>query len=170
MDYAAPNGHIQEVIRSAQRELESLLLKRADTMRRIGTVKQTLVGLAKVFGDGVLTPEVLTLLGRGDKRKQPGFTRACRVILLEAASPLNARQGLQQMQQQFPELVARHKEPLASVTTVFNRLVQSGEVRSFVNGKGRRLWEWIAEKESPDVSGVSFDGTRPATASSNEPH
>jgi hypothetical protein len=31
------------------------------------------------------------------------------------------------------------------VTTVFTRLVHAAEVRSFPNGKGRRVWEWIAE-------------------------
>jgi len=34
------------------------------------------------------------------------------------------------------------------VTTVFNRLVACGEVRAFSNGKGRRVWEWIAESSN----------------------
>jgi hypothetical protein len=139
------NGHVQEVIRSAQQELNQLLRQRADIMKRIGTVKQTLVCLAKVFGDDVFTADALRLLGRGATRKQPGFTRACRVILMEAATPLDARQGLRDLQRRFPELVQRHRDPVASVTTVFNRLVGYAEVRSFHNGKGRRVWEWIAE-------------------------
>jgi hypothetical protein len=139
------NGHVEEVIRSAQHELNQLLHQRAETMKRIGTVKQTLVCLAKVFGEDVLTPEVMRLLGRGATRKQPGFTRACRVILMEAVTPLEARHGLRELQRRFPELVERHKDPIASVTTVFNRLVGYAEVRSFRNGKGRRVWEWIAE-------------------------
>jgi len=139
------NGHVEEVIRSAQHELNQLLHQRAETMKRIGTVKQTLVCLAKVFGEDVLTPELLRLLGRGTTRKQPGFTRACRVILMEAVTPLEARHGLRELQRRFPELVVRHKDPIASVTTVFNRLVGYAEVRSFRNGKGRRVWEWIAE-------------------------
>jgi len=144
---AAPpaNGHVEEVIRSAQHELNQLLHQRAETMKRIGTVKQTLVCLAKVFGEDVLTPEVMRLLGRGTTRKQPGFTRACRVVLMEAVTPLEARHGLRELQRRFPELIERHKDPIASVTTVFNRLVGYAEVRSFRNGKGRRVWEWIAE-------------------------
>ena len=143
---AAPvNGHVEEVIRSAQQELNQLLHQRAETMKRIGTVKQTLVCLAKVFGEDILTPEVMRLLGRGATRKQPGFTRACRVILVEAVTPLEARHGLRELQRRFPELIERHKDPIASVTTVFNRLVGHAEVRSFRNGKGRRVWEWIAE-------------------------
>src|SRR6266849_2028250 len=95
------NGHVEEVIRSAQHELNQLLHQRAETMKRIGTVKQTLVCLAKVFGEDVLTLEVLRLLGRGTTRKQPGFTRACRVILMEAVTPLEARHGLRELQRGF---------------------------------------------------------------------
>jgi len=157
------NGHVQEVIRSAQHELDQLLRQRADIMKRIGTVKQTLVCLAKVFGDDVLTADALRLLGRGATRKQPGFTRACRLILMEAATPLDARHGLRELQRRFPELVARHKDPLASVTTVFNRLVGYAEVRSFQNGKGRRVWEWIAEpgnSEGTDLVAATVAITR----------
>ncbi len=141
-----PRGaHVQEVIVAAERELHQLLQQRSEMMKRIGTIKQTLICLAKVFGEDVLTPEVLRLLGRNNTRKQPGFTRACRVVLMEAAMPLEARQGMRELQRRFPELVERHKDPLASVTTVFNRLVGYAEVRAFHNGKGRRVWEWIAE-------------------------
>jgi len=151
---------VEEVIRSAQRELNQLLHHRAEIMKRIGTVRQTLVCLAKVFGEDVLTPEVLRLLGRGATRKQPGFTRACRVILMEAVTPLDARHGLRELQHKFPELVERHKDPLASVTTVFNRLVGYAEVRSFCNGKGRRVWEWIADAGNGAEGNVvpSIDG------------
>jgi len=138
------NTQVQEVVRSAQQELNQLLEQRAEIMKRIGTIKQTVGCLAKVFGEAVLTPEVLRLLGRST-RKQPGFTRACRIILMESAMPLAARDGVRELQRRFPDLVVRHKEPLASVTTVFNRLVDSAEVHSFRNGKGRRVWEWIAE-------------------------
>ena len=139
------SAHVQQVIEAAEHELEQLLQARSETMKRIGTVRQTLVCLAKVFGEDVLTPEVTRLLGRGSTRKQPGFTRACRVILMEAGTPLNARHGSRELQRRFPELVERHKDPVASVTTVFNRLVGYAEVRSFRNQKGRRVWEWITD-------------------------
>ena len=138
-------SNAQEVIRAAQHELNQLLRQRIILMRRIGTVKQTLICLAVAFGDEVLTPEVLQVLGRRQPRKRPGFTRACRLILAEARTPLQARQGMRELEGRFPQLVAHLKDPLASVTTVFNRLVASGEVRSLPNGKGRRVWEWIAE-------------------------
>src|SRR5512147_959601 len=58
------NGHVHEVVSSAERELRDLLRQRAEIMRRMGTIKQALVYLAKTFGDDVLTQDVLPLLGR----------------------------------------------------------------------------------------------------------
>ena len=36
------NGHVQEVVRQAHEELRQLLQQRAEVMRRIGTIKQTI--------------------------------------------------------------------------------------------------------------------------------
>ncbi|MGZ4897354.1 MAG: hypothetical protein ACXV9O_12990, partial [Candidatus Angelobacter sp.] len=80
--------HVQEVIRSAERELHELLERRAELMKRIGTIKQTLAGLANIFGDGVLSDQLLSLLDRKSASRQPGFTRACRVVLMDAKKPL----------------------------------------------------------------------------------
>ena len=160
--------HAHEVIRDAEQELTELLRQRIALMRRIGTVKQTLVCLAYALGDEALTPDILRLLGRGATRKQPGFTRACRVILMEAGIPLDARRGLQELHVRFPHLVDHLKAPLASVTTVFNRLVAYGEVRTFPNGKGRRVWEWIADSGTSADTAVTSDSghelAQPATS------
>src|SRR5947209_1121402 len=78
------NGHVEEVIKQAHEELRQLLQQRADVMRRIGTVKQTIAGLANLFGDSVLSEELLELIDRKSNGRQPGFTKACRMILMEA--------------------------------------------------------------------------------------
>ena len=54
-----------------------------------------------------------------------------------------------ELERYAPAILARHKDPLASVTTVLNRLVDYGEARSLSNDRGRRVWEWISESESP---------------------
>ena len=145
INVAADSSHLQQVVQSAEQELIQLLEQRSQTVKRIGTIKQTLVGLAKVFGDSVLTPELLKLLGHGTPRKQPGFTRACRLVLMESSCPLDARHGCRELQKKFPELFGRHKDPVASITTVFNRLVGYSEARSFIGANGRRMWQWVAE-------------------------
>lgn len=153
------NGHVQEVVRQAHEELRQLLHQRAEVMRRIGTVKQTIAGLANLFGDNVLSEELLELVDRKSNGRQPGFTKACRMILMEAGRALSARDVCEQIQEKMPPMLARHKDPMASVTTVLNRLVDYGEAQPVVLSNGRRAWEWIAEP-----SGQSADDLRSTNA------
>src|SRR5438477_1742332 len=137
--------HVQEVMRAAHEELKQLLRQRADIMKRIGTVKQTIVGLANLFGDEILDEELLELVDRKNSGRQPGFTKACRMVLMEADQPLGAREVCEQIQRRLPPVLLRHKDPLASVTTVLNRLVDYGEARTVVRENGRRAWQWVAD-------------------------
>jgi hypothetical protein len=140
--------HVQEVVKAAHEELRQLMRQRADVMKRIGTVKQTIVGLANLFGDGVLSEELLELVDRKSGGRQPGFTKACRMVLMEADRPLGAREVCEQIQQRVPPVLLRHKDPLASVTTVLNRLVEYGEARTVVRENGRRAWQWVSDPVS----------------------
>jgi hypothetical protein len=143
------DGHVQEVVRQAHEELRQLLQQRADVMRRIGTVKQTISGLANLFGDGVLSEELLELVDRKSNGRQPGFTKACRMILMEAGRALSARDVCDEIHKKMPPMLDRHKDPVASVTTVLNRLVDYGEAQAVVLGNGRRAWLWIADAAVP---------------------
>jgi hypothetical protein len=144
----AADPHVQEVLKSAHEELRLLLKQRAEIMKRIGTVKQTIVGLANMFGEDVLNEELLDLIDRKTSGRQPGFTKACRMVLMEAQKPLGAREVCERIQEKVPPILMRHKDPLASVTTVLNRLVEYGEARTLVRENGRRAWEWVAEPSS----------------------
>jgi len=153
-------GHVQEVVRQAHDELRQLLQQRAEVMRRIGTVKQTIVGLANLFGDSVLSEELLELVDRKSNGRQPGFTKACRMILMESGRALSARDVCDQIQVKIPAMLARHKDPMASVTTVLNRLVDYGEAQPVVLSNGRRAWQWIADSGSSTQN--ASGETRPA--------
>jgi len=150
-DSTINNGHIHEVVRQAREELESLLRQRGEVMKRIGTVKQTLAGLANLFGDDILDQELAELVDRRSGGRQPGFTKACRIALLEARRPLSARDVCELLQQRHPTLLARHKDPVASVTTVLNRLVDYGEALPVSLENGRRAWQWVAEATVPEA-------------------
>src|SRR5258708_26415859 len=149
------NGHVQEVVRQAHEELRHLLRQRADVMRRIGTVKQTIAGLANLFGESVLSEELLELVDRKSNGRQPGFTKACRMILMQAGRAMSARDVCDQIGQKMPPMLARHKDPMASVTTVLNRLVEYGEALAVLLSNGRRAWLWIADANADDQSGSS---------------
>lgn len=141
------DAYVTEVLRTAHQELLALLQQRADIMKRIGTVKQTIIGLANLFGDEVLDDELLTLVDRKPNGRQPGFTRACRTVLIESRTALTGREVVAQLQERFAGVLVNHKDPLASVTTVLNRLVAYGEARSVVNQTGKRVWEWVTESQ-----------------------
>jgi hypothetical protein len=70
------------------------------------------------------------------------------MILMEASRPMGARDVCDQIQERMPPMLARHKDPMASVTTVLNRLVDYGEAEAVVLTNGRRAWRWIADAES----------------------
>jgi hypothetical protein len=142
------NGHVQEVVRQAHEELRQLLQQRAEVMRRIGTIKQTIAGLANLFGDSVLSDELLELVDRKSSGRQPGFTKACRMILMDANRALSARDVCDRIQERVPPMLMRHKDPMASVTTVLNRLVSYGEARAVSLDNGRRAWQWVADGEA----------------------
>lgn len=139
------NGHVEQVVRHAHEELRQLLQQRAEVMKRIGTVKQTIAGLANLFGDSILNDELLELVDRKTNGRQPGFTKTCRMILMESTRPLSARDVCEQIQERMPVMLSRHKDPTASVTTVLNRLVDYGEAQAVLLGSGRRAWRWVTE-------------------------
>jgi hypothetical protein len=141
---------IQQVVKAAHEELIQLLQQRAEIMKRIGTVKQTIVGLANLFGDSVLSDDLLELIDRKPNGRQPGFTKACRTLLMETRHPMGARDVCAELERRAPSMLARHKDPLASVTTVLNRLVDYGEARTLSNGRGRRVWQWVSESDNGD--------------------
>jgi hypothetical protein len=147
MDAQTNSVSAQQVVKAAHEELLQLMRQRAEIMKRIGTVKQTIAGLANLFGDEVLGDDLLELIDRKPNGRQPGFTKACRRVLMDVRRPLGAREVCVELERYAPEVLGRHKDPLASVTTVLNRLVDYGEARSLNNDRGRRVWEWVSESD-----------------------
>jgi len=139
---------VQDAVRMAHEELRTLLQQRAELTKRIGTVKQNIAVLANMFGEGALNEDLLKLLDRRVTRRQSGFTNACRLALMESRHPATAREVCGQVQQKAAGVLKKHKDPLASVTTVLNRLVDYGEARSVVNQNGKRAFIWVAEENA----------------------
>jgi len=148
MDAQINSVSAQHVVKAAHEELLQLMRQRAEIMKRIGTVKQTIAGLANLFGEEVLGDDLLELIDRKPNGRQPGFTKACRRVLMDVRRPLGAREVCVELERYAPEILGRHKDPLASVTTVLNRLVDYGEARSLNNDRGRRVWEWVSDGDT----------------------
>ncbi len=157
--------HVDEVVRSAKQELQALLAQRAEITRQIGTIKQTLAGLAALFGDHIFDAEVLEWLGRKAPRRGRGFTQACRHVLMEATEPLSTKEICARMRAKFPAIIEAHKDAVASVTTVLTRLVSYREAERIVNDHGRPKWQWIAGAQPSGALATQFPSGigRPAT-------
>lgn len=141
---------VQGVLEKLQSELKQSLVERAEVMRQIGTVKKTIIGLASVFGKNLLTDDVQKLVGLRAASRKRGITQACRAVLMAAEGSMTAHDTLSEVQSQDRNLLAGHKNPLASVTTVLNRLVSYGEVQKVTLGKGTRLWKWSSPASSAE--------------------
>ena len=139
------NAHVQEVVKAAGEDLRQLIQQRSDIAKRIGTIKQTIVGLANIFGDDWLGEELSELVGRKDGARQWGLTKSCRKVLMEANRPLRAEEICEQLRGRIPMILLHHKDPAASVTTVLNRLVAYGEALKVHDENGRRAWQWYDE-------------------------
>ena len=141
--------HVEKVVEKAHEELSELLRQRAALTRRIGAVKQTIVGLTKLFGEGILNHDNdIKLMGRKTYRRGEGVTDSCRRVLMEASGPISAREVRDLIQRTTPTVLANHKDPLATVTTVLGRLAEYGEAQSVVSVEGRRAWLWSVESPS----------------------
>lgn len=154
--------HALVVIREAERELCQLIEERAKVTKRIGSLKQTIVGLADLFGDGILDADLLGLVDRKGASRQPGITRACRTVLMEAGRrPMSARDVCDEIQRTEPVLLAHHKDPMATINTILGRLVYYGEATGLPGDRGQRAWLWAAERKSRSIA-PDREGSRPA--------
>ena len=145
------SAHVQKVVKAAEEDLRQLIGQRADIVKRIGTIKQTIVGLANIFGNDWLGEELWELVGRKDRARQRGLTKSCRTVLMEANRPLAAQEVCEQIQGRIPLVLLHHKDPVASVTTVVNRLGAYGEALKVHDENGRRAWQWCDQGRA-DVS------------------
>jgi hypothetical protein len=143
---SADSVQVRDTLRAAQVELQFLIEQRAELMKRIGTLKQTILGIADLVGIERLDGELLELVGHKSSGRKLGFTATCRIILMQASTPLTARAVWNLMQQRDPQLALEQKAPLSSVTTVLNRLVESGEVCRKIQGTRTRVFSWVATR------------------------
>jgi hypothetical protein len=147
------NGHARVVIEQAELELCELFKERAKVTRRIGSLKRTIVGLVEIFGDEVtLDTELSGLVDRKGHSRRSGITLACRKILAQTHHPMSNRDLCDELQKTSPALLAHHKDPLATVNTILNRLVSYGEAVASSGTRGQRVWLWATEPQNNQIS------------------
>lgn len=140
---------VQSTVRHLHDELAQLLEQRTAVMRRIAGAKRTIVGLASLFGGDALDDSLRELVGMGTAKRTPGLTNMCRTVLMEADRGLTVQDVLEGVCEQNPALLAGHKNAVASLNTILNRLVHSGEAQHVLVSNNKRAWQWIVDTDKP---------------------
>ena len=149
------------VIGQLQNRLRVLMIERAAIVKRIGIVKKTVAGLARLCGPDVIYGELSDLLRLQStrcSRTHPGLTDLCRELLREASEPLTVRQILRQLQDKSPGGVDRQRHPENSLRVTLKRLVAYGEVEKLRTQEGLCTWKAtatvgkLAEESSPSAN------------------
>jgi hypothetical protein len=121
-------------------ELASLLKQLRDVEQQIRIVKDTLHGLSIVFGDDVVSAELLDVI-RGKRRtNNRGLTDACKSVLLRVGKPCSVSTVCKLVTEINPTLLMHHRNPRASAMSALRNLARrSVVIRRMENGKS--VWE-----------------------------
>jgi len=136
---------VRVIVKVAHGEMRRLIRQRAEITKRIGTIKQTIVGLCNLFGDGELSEDLRQLVNAKAGVRRRGITQACRKVLMDAGCPLTARNVCEQIQQRNGLLCS--KNLVGTVITVLTRLEKYGEARTVPRDSGPRAWLWVSGVE-----------------------
>jgi len=132
---------VEQVVGRIQRELLNLRTEQVAIAKRIGLIKNTIAGLAEVFGPDVVGQELQGLLkAEPVKRRSRGLTDACRALLRETSEPQTLRQISARIQEHYPALVTHHRYPATIIQMMLRRLVMYGEAEEIDAGAGLRSW------------------------------
>jgi hypothetical protein len=134
--------HVEQVVGRIQRELQTLRTEHAAIAKRIGLIKNTIAGLAEVFGPGVVGPELQgPKVQPAKRRRSRGLTDACRQLLRETSEPQTLKQMSTRIQESYPTLVTHHRYPTTVIQMMLRRLVMYGEAEEIDAGAGTRSWK-----------------------------
>jgi hypothetical protein len=133
---------VERVVERIQQELQVLRTEHAAIARRIGLIKNTVAGLAEVFGPAVVGQDLQHVLSADGvtRRRTRGLTDACRELLREAAGPLTLEQITAGILQRNPSLLKRHRYPGTVIQMMLRRLVRYGEAQEAAGDTGLRSW------------------------------
>jgi hypothetical protein len=135
---------VEQVVGRIQRELQTLRTEQVAIAKRIGLIKNTIAGLAEVFGPGVVGQELQGLLKVEPvkRRRSRGLTDACRELLRETSEPQTLKQISARIHERFPTLVTHHRYPATIIQIMLRRLVMYGEAEEIDAEAGLRSWRF----------------------------
>lgn len=137
---------VEQVVGRIQRELRTLRTEHAAIAKRIGLIKNTIAGLAEVFGPAVVGQDLQGLLKADPvkRRRSRGLTDACRELLRETSEPQTLKQISARIHERFPTLVTHHRYPTTIIQMMLRRLVMYGEAEEIDGTAGMRYWKSLS--------------------------
>jgi hypothetical protein len=121
-------------------EIRALASELKEVEAHIAAVKAMIHGLALIYGPGVAKSELLQSVRPEPRTNKRGLTSACRLLLQQAARPYAVSEICACLDELNPELLLRHRKPMASVMSVLRSMERQGQV---VRGRerGRSVWQ-----------------------------
>jgi hypothetical protein len=139
----------EDLIERIRREFLVLQQQQTAISKRIAVIKAAVIGLAQVFGSGVIGAELEELLfqpSRRQSRPHPGLTDLCHKSLRESRHPLTLPEILEQIRAKNPAALAKQKNPRVSLSVVLRRLVDYNEAERILITEGLHSWKWTCHR------------------------
>jgi hypothetical protein len=147
--------NVERVVGQIQRQLKALRAEHAAIAKKIWLIKNTIAGLAQVFGPEVVSPDLQGLLApvAVRRRRSRGLTDACREALHESCAPLTLKQISGRIQEGHPTLLSHHRYPLPIIQIMLRRLVMYGEAEEVSGAPGLRSWKSSSGNAHDSIKG-----------------
>jgi hypothetical protein len=110
--------------------------------QEIRAVKDTVYGLAVVFGQELVSSELLKLVCPRRRTKVRGLSNACKLALMRAAQPCSLATVCRLVTEIDPMLLMHHRNPRASTMSALTNLAKKGDVIRTTEG-GKSAWQWV---------------------------
>ena len=156
----------QNVAQAAQAELLRLLEMRAEIAKRLATIKKVREGLASMFGDHILSEDLLRLLPHRRGVADLGLLESCRLLLMESCKPMSVEEMCKDLRCRMPRLVRQQKDIYNSVAIVFEQLSRNGIARPVIRDGAETSWELVLRANDDKAEPQRIEATRIAPAPS----
>jgi hypothetical protein len=146
---------VERVVEQIQQQLQLLRAEHVAIAKKIWLIKNTIAGLAEVFGPGVVGADLQNMLAPEPvrRRRSRGLTDACREALQEASEAQTLKQISGLIQERYPTLLSHHRYPMAIIQIMLRRLVMYGEAEEVGRTAGLRSWKLSSQRPGEPIKG-----------------
>ena len=135
-------GHLRLAGDRIRSELELLGRELIKVEDEITVLKTTIHGLTLILGPESFDTELVPTQRPTPRKHVRGLSLACRIVLRNTVRPCSVSDVCILVTALNPELLIRHRNPMASITSALRTLARRGHVVRSVEG-GKSVWQWM---------------------------